>query len=110
MEVRVKILMNSKEINEALKRNETKMNQRIHNETKKVKDRIEILPDEVVPERDIQEVPMLLDASKIDLVTIGSEGMLEILFLGKKFDIIYDENIYNQIKTNFESREKLALK
>lgn len=110
MEVKVKILKNGKEIAEIERANQTKANQRKHEETKKVKDRVEILPDEVVPEKDIQEVPMLLDASKIDMVTIGSEGMLEVLYLGKGFEVVYDENVYNQIKTHLENREKVALK
>lgn len=110
MEVKVKILKNGKEIAEVQKANQTKANQRANEQLKKAKDRIEILPDEVVPEKDIQEVPMLLDASKIDMVTIGSEGMLEVLYLGKGFEVVYDENVYNQIKTHLENREKLALK
>jgi hypothetical protein len=44
------------------------------------------------------------------MVTIGSEGMLEILYLGKGFEVVYDENVYNQIKTHLENREKVALK
>ena len=88
MEVKVKILKNGKDIAEIERANQTKANQRNHEETKKVKDKIEILPDEVVPEKDIQEVPMLLDASKIDMVTIGSEGMLEVLYLGKGFEVV----------------------
>ena len=110
MEVKVKILKNGKEIAEIERANQMKANQRKHEETKKIKDRVEILPDEVVPEKDIQEVPMLLDASKIDMVTIGSEGMLEVLYLGKGFEVVYDQNVYNQIKTHLENREKVALK
>lgn len=107
MEVKVKILKNGKEISEAEKRNQTKANQRMHESTKKLKDRTEILPDEEVPEKDIQEVPMLLDASKVDMITEGSNGMFEILYLGKGFEIVKDKDVWEKIKLALEKREAI---
>jgi len=106
MEVKVKILKNGKEIQEIELANQKKANQRKHEETKTKKDRTIILDDEVVPEKDIQEVPMLIDVTKVDMATIGSEGMLEILYLGKGFEIVNDSKVWDKIKEALENREK----
>jgi len=106
MEVKVKILKNGKEIQEVELANQKKANQRKQEETKPKKDRAIISDDEVVPEKIIETVPMLIDSSKVDMATIGSEGMMEILYLGKGFEIVNDSEVWDKIKLSLESREK----
>ena len=53
---------------------------------------------------------MLIDGSKVDMITIGSEGMFGLLYLNKSIEVVNDPNVWNQIKKHLEAREKATLK
>lgn len=106
MEVKVRVLKNEKEIQNALQENQKKANQRIQENTKKKADRIEILPDVEVPERDIELKAMLIDASKVDMITESSvDETYEIMYLGKGFQIVEDKLVWAKVKDSLEKRE-----
>lgn len=107
MEVKVRILKNEKEINEVLQENAKKANQRIHENQKPKKDRVEILPDSEVPEKDIILKKMLIDASKVDMITESSiEETYELMYFGKGFQIVEDIQVWDKVNKCLEEREK----
>lgn len=106
MEVKVKVLMNAEAIAEAQKTNQKLENQR-KEESLKVKGlRKEVEENVPVPEKEIVEMPMLIDAFDVDMVTIGSEGMIEILFKGKAFEVVKDDKTWNYLAKAISAKEQ----
>lgn len=102
MVVQVKVLKNADEINEAKQRNERYANQRKNNETLAKGKRVMVPDDVEVPAQDIQLSDVLLDAKDILRARVNEIGMISIVHLGQESQIVYSDEVWEQLKTRFQ--------
>jgi 3'-phosphoadenosine 5'-phosphosulfate (PAPS) 3'-phosphatase len=105
MQAKILVTMNQAEINEALNTNKQNVQQRAYQNGQE--NPIEIL-DVEVPEKDVKEQPIVLNAFDVDFMTMGDAGMIYIRLLDGKaeFNLVYDESVWDTIANAIELKQK----
>ena len=95
MKVKINLVTNSIEINEALKINGTNAQNRQY-------DKDYDGQDVEVPTEETKESDLLIDISKVDLAFVDSEGFIQVNYLGKDYRVNYDKSAWEQLEKRFK--------
>lgn len=102
MVVQVKVLKNADEIKEAKAKNERYSKLRQEQASKKAKDRVSVPDDVEVPEQNIELSDVLLDAKDVMRARVNEIGMISIIHLGQEMQIVYTDEVWEQLKVRFQ--------
>lgn len=105
MKATVKILVNRKERDEAMQHNENNVMLRDREIQKPEGDRLTYMDIEV-PEPIIEETPLYLDASKIELAHELDNGMIAILYMGRDFQLVKTKQLMSELEKRFHEPTK----
>lgn len=110
MEVKIKVLWNGKEIEEAKAENQKRQSERVAENQKPKSQRVEIL-DVEVPEKELKEQPRHFNRFDVDWFTISQNNMIFItLTNGEKFEAVRDKQVEKQLAEAIELKEKASKK
>lgn len=105
MIAQLKVLANSKEIEEA--QNEFKsidlQNQEIDKKNKELAKakRVEYLKYPAIPEPEYKNNDLLIDIQEISLAFVNSNGEISIKYKGDNFNLVYSNEVWKQIIERF---------
>lgn len=107
MIAQIKTLANAKEIEKAQKDCQfiTQQNQAIeqkNKETSKAK-RIMLLDLPTIPDAEYKGSDLLLDIEDIKLAFVNSNGEISIKYHGDNFNLIYSDEVWEQLKKRFSN-------
>lgn len=113
MKATVKILKNRAERERALQQNENNIMLR-DREMSKPEDERSVFLDVSVPEPEIEETPLYLDAGKIELAHELDNGMIAILYMGRDFQLVKTDELMRILELRFDemasNKESFLLK
>lgn len=102
MKVQIRVLVNSDEINEAKSKNAYYAKLREENKGIKNKDARKLVPEDLeIPADEIKISDMLIDAKDVLRARINELGNISIVHLGQETQIVYSDEVWNELKERF---------
>lgn len=100
MVVQIRVLVNADEINEAKSKNAYYA--KLREENKENGEVVRLTPEDIeIPSDEIKISEMLIDAQDVLRARINELGNISIVHLGQETQIVYSDEVWNQLKERF---------